>query len=80
MVRKTLRLARLLAAALLAFAAAAAIWLLWLPDPSPLKRHPPKTTAYIELRKAQAREQRSGEGDQIGAHLASSQDKSSPSS
>lgn len=42
------------AAAWLALAAAAA-WTLWLPDPAPLKHAPPRTTAYIELRRRQAR-------------------------
>ncbi|MFI5344846.1 MAG: monofunctional biosynthetic peptidoglycan transglycosylase [Elusimicrobiota bacterium] len=35
-------------------AAAAAAWVLWLPDVRPLKKNPPKTTAYIELRKREA--------------------------
>ena len=40
---------------LLALAAGAcALYVFWLPDVRPLKSHPPKTTAYIELRKAQA--------------------------
>lgn len=34
--------------------AAAAAWVFWLPDVRPLKSRPPKTTAYIELRKKQA--------------------------
>lgn len=34
--------------------AAAASYVLWLPDVRPLKKRPPATTAYIELRKAQA--------------------------
>lgn len=34
--------------------AACALYLGWLPDPSPLKTKPPKTTAYIELRREQA--------------------------
>ncbi len=42
-------------AALLLSVAAAAAWTLWLPDPSPLKKAPPSTTAYIELRKRQAK-------------------------
>ena len=29
-------------------------WALWLPDVRPLKKHPPKSTAYIELRKKEA--------------------------
>jgi monofunctional biosynthetic peptidoglycan transglycosylase len=43
-------LSRLAAAALVA-AAAAAAWTLSLPDVRPLRRRPPKTTAYIELRR-----------------------------
>lgn len=39
---------------LLAAAAAAAAWVLWLPDVRPLKSRPPRTTAYIELRRAEA--------------------------
>ncbi|MDX6768997.1 MAG: monofunctional biosynthetic peptidoglycan transglycosylase [Elusimicrobiota bacterium] len=42
-------------AALLLGLAAAVGWVLWLPDPAPLKKRPPKTTAYIELRKRQAK-------------------------
>lgn len=34
--------------------AGAAAWVLWLPDVRPLKKAPPKTTAYIELRRRQA--------------------------
>lgn len=41
-------------AAMLLAVAGAAAWTLWLPDPAPLKKSPPKTTAYIELRKRQA--------------------------
>ncbi|MFA5137936.1 MAG: monofunctional biosynthetic peptidoglycan transglycosylase [Elusimicrobiota bacterium] len=41
---------RLLAAAL----AAAAVYVFWLPDVSPLEKQNPKTTAYIELRRRQA--------------------------
>lgn len=44
---------RLLLAGLVA-AAAAAAWVLWLPDVRPLKKSPPATTAYIELRRRQA--------------------------
>ncbi|MEK7383518.1 MAG: monofunctional biosynthetic peptidoglycan transglycosylase [Elusimicrobiota bacterium] len=40
----------LLAAALIV----AVAWLFWLPDVTPLKKYPPKTTAYIELRRAEA--------------------------
>jgi len=64
---------KLLAAAL----AASALYLFWLPDVAPLKRSNPKTTSYIELRKAQAR--RAGKKfsprmvwvpwDRISAHL-----------
>ena len=47
----------LLAGLLLASSCAflAALWVVWLPDVSPLKKNPPKTTAYIELRKRQAK-------------------------
>jgi monofunctional biosynthetic peptidoglycan transglycosylase len=45
---------RRLAAGLFLAVAAAALWVAWLPDVAPLKKHPPKTTAYIELRKKQA--------------------------
>jgi monofunctional biosynthetic peptidoglycan transglycosylase len=48
---------RLLASALLAgiaLFAAAAGYVLWLPDVRPLLKKPPKTTAYIELRKREA--------------------------
>ena len=37
-----------------AAAALAAGWVLWLPDVRPLKKAPPRTTAYIELRKREA--------------------------
>lgn len=47
----------LLAGLLLASSCAflAALWVAWLPDVSPLKKNPPATTAYIELRKRQAK-------------------------
>jgi monofunctional biosynthetic peptidoglycan transglycosylase len=47
----------LLAGLLLASSCAflAALWVAWLPDVAPLKKRPPATTAYIELRKRQAR-------------------------
>ncbi len=45
---------QLLLAALLPACAAAVVWVAWLPDVRPLKKHPPTTTAYIELRKKQA--------------------------
>ncbi|MBI2790157.1 MAG: monofunctional biosynthetic peptidoglycan transglycosylase [Elusimicrobia bacterium] len=47
----------LLAGLLLASSCAflAALWVVWLPDVSPLKKNPPATTAYIELRKRQAK-------------------------
>ena len=45
---------RLFLAAVGALVLAAAAWVLWLPDVRALKNHPPKTTAYIELRKRQA--------------------------
>lgn len=44
---------RFLVAAALA-AGACVVYVLWLPDVAPLKRGPVKTTAYIELRRAQA--------------------------
>jgi monofunctional biosynthetic peptidoglycan transglycosylase len=37
-----------------AAAALAAAYVLWLPDVRPLKKSPPKTTAYIELRRREA--------------------------
>jgi monofunctional biosynthetic peptidoglycan transglycosylase len=43
----------LLLAAILA-AAGAALWVAWLPDVRALKKRPPVTTAYIELRRKQA--------------------------
>jgi monofunctional biosynthetic peptidoglycan transglycosylase len=46
-----LRLAASIAALL---CAAAAAWVIWLPDVRPLKSQPPKTTAYMELRRRQA--------------------------
>ncbi|MBI5247501.1 MAG: monofunctional biosynthetic peptidoglycan transglycosylase [Elusimicrobia bacterium] len=46
-------LRRILAAVAL-LCAAAGVWVVWLPDVRPLKSRPPKTTAYIELRKRQA--------------------------
>lgn len=46
-------LRRILALAAL-LVAAAGLWVVWLPDVRPLKSRPPKTTAYIELRKRQA--------------------------
>jgi monofunctional biosynthetic peptidoglycan transglycosylase len=39
---------------LLAVAGACALYVLWLPDVTPLRRGPVKTTAYIELRRAEA--------------------------
>ena len=49
---------RLLSAAALTASAGIVAWLLWLPDVTPLKKHPPKTTAYIELRRAEAARKR----------------------
>ncbi|MBI5595104.1 MAG: monofunctional biosynthetic peptidoglycan transglycosylase [Elusimicrobia bacterium] len=40
--------------ALLLPAAACALYLAWLPNPAPLRSKPPKSTAYIDLRRAQA--------------------------
>jgi monofunctional biosynthetic peptidoglycan transglycosylase len=47
----------LLAGLLLASSCAflAALWVLWLPDVAQLKKNPPATTAYIELRRRQAK-------------------------
>ncbi|MDD5303487.1 MAG: monofunctional biosynthetic peptidoglycan transglycosylase [Elusimicrobia bacterium] len=48
---------RWLLAGLIVAAAAGAfavLWVVWLPDVKPLKKRPPSTTAYIELRKRQA--------------------------
>lgn len=45
---------RILLAAGFIAAAGAALWVVWLPDVTPLKKRPPATTAYIELRKKQA--------------------------
>lgn len=45
-----IRLAFLLACAILLMLG----WVFWLPDVQPLKKRPPATTAYIELRRAQA--------------------------
>lgn len=42
--------------AVLAGAGACAVYLAWLPNPTPLKAKAPPTTAYIELRRAQARD------------------------
>ena len=36
------------------FAASACLWVVWLPDVRALKKRPPSTTAYIELRRRQA--------------------------
>jgi monofunctional biosynthetic peptidoglycan transglycosylase len=44
----------MLCGASLLAAAAAAAYVFWLPNVRPLKTHPPKTTAYIELRKREA--------------------------
>jgi len=38
----------------LAAGAIAIAWIFWLPNVRPLKKSPPKTTAYIELRRAEA--------------------------
>ena len=49
--------ARSVLAVLFIAAAAPAVWVAWLPDVRPLKKTPPATTAYMELRRAQARSQ-----------------------
>lgn len=46
--------ARNVALALGAAVLLAAAWVAWLPDVRPLKKSPPKTTAYIELRRREA--------------------------
>jgi len=46
--------ARWVLRAALAAVGASALYLAWLPDPTPLKSKPPKTTAYIELRRSQS--------------------------
>ncbi|MBI3288274.1 MAG: monofunctional biosynthetic peptidoglycan transglycosylase [Elusimicrobia bacterium] len=48
------RVALILAGVVVAPPLLAAAWVLWLPDVRPLKQRPPTTTAYIELRRAQA--------------------------
>jgi monofunctional biosynthetic peptidoglycan transglycosylase len=48
------RALRPLIGAAFACAGIAAAYVLWLPDVRPLKRTPPKTTAYIELRRREA--------------------------
>jgi monofunctional glycosyltransferase len=54
--RRVLKLALLLFGASLFLAALAAGYVLWLPDVRPLRKKPPKTTAYIELRRREAAE------------------------
>lgn len=54
------RIHLLLLAAALAAPAGVVAWLFWLPDVTPLKKRPPKTTAYIELRRAEAARRRKG--------------------
>jgi monofunctional glycosyltransferase len=54
MPRRSSRLLSALTLALLCAAGAAAAWTLWLPDVKPLRRRPPKTTAYIELRRRES--------------------------
>src|SRR4051812_49327661 len=46
---------RLFLSALLAACAVAALWVVWLPDVSSLKKRPPSSTTYMELRRRQAR-------------------------
>ena len=43
--------------AALALLAGCALYLAWLPDPAPLRSKPPKTTAYMELRRSQAEDE-----------------------
>lgn len=49
------RLPLILLAAALTAPAAVVGWVFWLPDVKPLKTRPPKTTAYIELRRDEAK-------------------------
>lgn len=48
------RILGVLALGVLVALASAAAWVAWLPDVRPLKASPPRTTAYIELRRLQA--------------------------
>ncbi|MBI5881605.1 MAG: monofunctional biosynthetic peptidoglycan transglycosylase, partial [Elusimicrobia bacterium] len=48
------RVLRLLFLSGFAVCAASVVYLLWLPDVAPLRKSNPKTTCYIELRRAQA--------------------------
>lgn len=55
MLRRVLRLYAVSTAVLLLLAGGAVLgWLLWLPDVRPLRTRPPRTTAYMELRRRQA--------------------------
>lgn len=49
------RLLRAAAGVALLGCLAALAWVLWLPDVRPLKKRPPSSTAYIDLRRRQAR-------------------------
>jgi monofunctional glycosyltransferase len=55
MVRSALKFCLSLFGAAVVCAALAALYVFWLPDVRPLKKSPPKTTAYIELRKREAK-------------------------
>lgn len=50
-----MRAARAFAVLLVLAVGVPAAWVLWLPDVRPLKTKPPETTAYIELRRRQAK-------------------------
>ncbi|MBI5622392.1 MAG: monofunctional biosynthetic peptidoglycan transglycosylase [Elusimicrobia bacterium] len=52
--RKRWTLVRFLSLGCLALAGVSISYLLWLPDVTPLKKSNPKTTCYVELRRAQA--------------------------
>jgi monofunctional biosynthetic peptidoglycan transglycosylase len=52
--RRARRTFSVLTAAVLSSAVFAGAWLLWLPDVRALRKRPPKTTAYIELRRNEA--------------------------
>ena len=54
LLRPVLKLGRVLFGASFVCAGLAAAYVFWLPDVRPLKRAPPRTTAYIELRRREA--------------------------
>ncbi len=54
MLRAAFRLLAYAVGAVVAAAALTAAWVFWLPDVRPLKKAPPKTTAYMDLRRREA--------------------------